>query len=139
MVADLLSELLGDGSIMLIPISNIDNVDDATLYNLLAMRSIVVFLVLCVVVATPVSLRLRTNRAQAFVIATVLYIVGNSVQNILRGGDVVNAQYIAWTFGYIAAAFIAQAIGTAIARRRQAGFDAAQLARTRARRSRSSR
>jgi hypothetical protein len=123
---DLVAMLVGVGSLVLAPIDA--DLSDTAWFDALSRRSIVVFALLALAVAYMVSLRLREGTARGFAIAIGLYLVVNSTQNLVLGGEI-DAQWIAWAFGYVLAAATACCIGDAVARRRRASFDAARAAR----------
>lgn len=126
MLVDLASCLISLGSFALAPISYYAT--DGEYYNAASIRAIPLFFLGCLAVVTSAALRLRINVRSALVSAAIVYVVGNTLQNLLLGGTL-DALYLAWTLGYIVTLYVAITLGVAIARRRQSTFDADEAAR----------
>jgi hypothetical protein len=114
MIADLVSGLLAIGSHTLVPI---DGIDDASFYDGISVRAIVLFFLLSIAVARAVAFRLEGRAVAALHVAVAIYVVGNSGQNLLLGGTL-NTQFIAWMFGYVLAVLAASRLGELTTRTR---------------------
>jgi hypothetical protein len=112
MIADLASWLMALGSDTIVPI---DAADDDSYYNGVSIRAIVLFFLLSIVVARAAALRLEGRVVAALNVAVAIYVVGNTLQNLLLGSTL-TAQYIAWTFGYVLAVLAAVRLGELAAR-----------------------